>query len=607
MLVPRKGMALVTVMLLCTILLMMLIALFVTVRGRLLAGVHQAQSVAALYVAEAGIADAMVALGSNLNWPGTSAPVRVGDGYYTVKFHTTGPYTNVDSVNNLSGIVAADSHRGDDTVPPGSALVIVEARVAASRRVVEVLLQPGALGPAAGIAVHTTGRVLLDGDVAIDGIKSLEDNTAVPAGIHSTNSTVMPDLIKWFADPGDTATISGKVSAVSTDPSAISLTGATLGQSSETGAAAIGLRTYDVLGTISAQSGKPAPAVNPAGRTVLDGGAYYVSGDLDLNGGDLVLKNGAKLYVDGDLRINGSLSGSGSVYVANTTTLQGDTALSSQATGNLALLSHGDVNLSGFDGTAYLQGLGADDPALAAELSELTDTLSKMQEFLATTPSDQFRQGGAAKDEVELYRRALGQTDGAGYLGRNNLLRKLHQKVLTKAASKQRDFVAARLDHLDRFFDGASRLGDGTDGSTASREDVLLDWTSGTKALYGGWFDAAMDVSATSPQAALASKTLKKMAVQVQQMGLDRLGTSYFDGTIYTRGSLRAQQEVNVVGAVMVDGDPSQPDNTAGARVLKPGDLLLRGGARITLVENMAGASGPPGAGDLRISAWLGR
>ena len=99
---------------------MMLIALYVWVRGSLLSASLQSRRVAAGYVSEAGLAEALNALETSnlsLNTGSVTGTLSSG-GNYRVAFKDSAPYGLLDSVNNLEGSTALGSHKGPETVPP---------------------------------------------------------------------------------------------------------------------------------------------------------------------------------------------------------------------------------------------------------------------------------------------------------------------------------------------------------------------------------------------------------------------------------------------------------------------------------------------------------
>jgi hypothetical protein len=588
-------MALILALLMMAVLLMMVVGMLSMGRGRLFSSAMARDSLSAKYVAEAGVADSMLALESNVAWAGVSQQ-QLGRGHYSVRFGSGPP--DLQSVNNLLLDTPADSYRGTATVPPRSALLIVQAQVGSSLRTLEVLISKGTTGMSGGAALQSSGRILAQGDLKVDGIKSFSDATAVSAGLFSTLSGTGSDLIRWS---GGTATISGTVSSVGSSAGAVNMPGASIAQGIQTGVAPRPFQAFDIPASVSAHSSAPAPTLNGTGVTVLSGGDFYYNGDLDLNGGSLKLDN-AKLYVNGKLTINGSLNGTGSVFVNGDTSLQGDTSIASNANTNLALLSQGNVDIRGFDGSQFLQGLAGSDAQLATWMSQAGTTLQDLQTLMSTKPATDLVAGGPDYGTVDAMRRTLGQDSAAsthnGYPP--NLFRKIHDKVALQPSTPQQQFVLQRLDKLDRFFDSKQSLSDLDLTAPVDIPARMADFQGG-QGLFGGWFDSAIDGGA----AYLAD--FSKMIVFTQQINFDRIGSAYFQGQVYTRGSFYASQEINVIGSVVAHGDPTGSSRVVGGETLAPGDVYLTGGSRITGVESVGGAPGPPGAGELRVVCWLGR
>ncbi|MCE7870242.1 hypothetical protein DYH09_07670 [bacterium CPR1] len=134
--------------------------------------------------------------------------------------------------------------------------------------------------------------------------------------------------------------------------------------------------------------------------------------------------------------------------------------------------------------------------------------------------------------------------------------------------------------------------------------DIVTEWQSGAwqtgSNTYIGIFDAAIDGGYDLVMPELVSLT--------NQIDYDKLGTSYFQGMIYTNGYLYAAHEVNVLGAVLTQGDSSLPSATINGKTVKPGDIYLANGTRVTYVESLftnpiGSAAGPTVA----VETWIGR
>lgn len=601
----RSGVALITVLLMSSILLMMVIALYISLRGSLFSSMGHMRRTSALYVAEAGLADTMQWL-EDANFVSPTAPLTgtlASGGTWTVTFNNLGPpYTSLESVNNLENAAGAvDSFRGPATVPPSSALIVVVARMGGVERVLEAIITRGGASVNVSNAIQTSGHLVMQGDVEIDGIKSLDDSTAVPGNLHS-NATSGTSIL-W--DPqGGTAAITGTVSAVG---GTIDLAGYTPGGGAPSTGPAAGFPAVDIPGTIAAKATSPAPTFNPSGPTNIPMGEFYQSGDVVVNG-DLHL-SGTNLYVNGNLTVNGSISGDGSVYVQGETTFRGDARLGAAPDEKVALFSRGSVALQGFDGTAYLDGLAATDPVLATSWTAVQNSLQEVQSALGSAPAASYVgiSSSPAWARFMQARRVLGSdsaTVDSTYNGyAENSVGILRSRI---PAGVTGDFMRTKLDDINMMFHSTQVDAAGNAPIPATNEELVDMFLDGTLTPgHGGPFDAAMVLPLpTTPERMKAVAHLTNMTNQIDY---DRLGSSYFRGLIYTDGYLYADNEVTIVGALMVQGDPSLPSATLGGVTINPGDILLGKSTRVTYVEKFfespVGATGST----VTVQSWLGR
>lgn len=95
----RQGLALVTVLVMSTVMLMMVLSLYLASRGSLFASLQLQRRTAALYVAEAGLAETMEALEANafVSPTGPLSGTLPGGGTWEVRFKTAGPFGDRDS------------------------------------------------------------------------------------------------------------------------------------------------------------------------------------------------------------------------------------------------------------------------------------------------------------------------------------------------------------------------------------------------------------------------------------------------------------------------------------------------------------------------------
>ena len=105
----------------------------------------------------------------------------------------------------------------------------------------------------------------------------------------------------------------------------------------------------------------------------------------------------------------------------------------------------------------------------------------------------------------------------------------------------------------------------------------------------------------------------RRASGQAQMQDFEKLGTSYFQGIVYTTGAVYASNEVEVVGALLAERNGNSPAgfwdvNGDGSVRLRAGDVHLGGGSSLiynkeVLEDPFAGAT----FGPVSVSAWLGR
>ncbi|GMU52936.1 MAG: hypothetical protein AMXMBFR33_20820 [Candidatus Xenobia bacterium] len=594
-------MALISVLTLTSILLMMVISLYLSARGGLFSSMNHQRRTQSLYTAEAGLADTMEALeAANFNLPGPLSGTLPSGGTWDVQFAAGPPYTDLDSVNNLTNPNGwAESYRGPATVPPSSALIIVRARAGGIERVLEAVITRGGGPINLTNAIQTSGALVMEGNVKIDGVKALNDATPVPGSVHSNASS--GTAVKWDPMAGS-ALITGMVSSVASGASAIDLAGYTPQGGTQDGKAPAPFPNINIAGTVSSKSAAPSPALNPMGTSALGGGDFYNSGDVVLNG-DLKL-DGTNLYIDGNLTVNGSITGTGSVYVSGETALKGDSQIAGND--NIALYSRGNVSLTGFDGNLFLNSLASSDPTFATNWAQAQGTIMDMQATMASAAANTDMVGaGALKNDLDSQRRTLGYPSGSGlWKGYNNdLMGRLATTIQAQPPSSARDFLSKKFLGLkDVYVNWGPE--NGVNPATITAAQVVTEWQSGAwqtgSNAYIGIFDAAIDGGYDLIMPELVNLT--------NQIDYDKLGTSYFQGMIYTNGYVYAAHEVNVLGAVLTQGDSSLPSATINGKTVKPGDIYLANGTRVTYVESLftnpiGSAAGPTVA----VETWIGR
>lgn len=603
-----RAMALVTTLLMSVVLLMMVVSLVkaVTTQNRFTRGYQD--SVAALYVAEAGLADVMSHLELDGGWQDgfQGEPMEGRPGRYWVRFHSGGGAVADDaSINNIAGTAPRVGPRGR-IVPRGSALIVVTARAGSAQRQLEAILNSSGVVNVE-YPLLTSGRIELQGGISIDGIRNLEGFERVPAGIHSNSrGGGSAPAISW--SPGSSgsarAVITGKVSAVDSRPRGVGIDFGPDSNRYEVGAFErdAARRQFPRMGDIDRQvtlhAADPAPTIAAGGTTTLPTGSYYKAGNLTVSG-DLVL-DGGDLFVDGDLTVNGGISGKGAIWSKGTVTFKGESTL--QSTEKAAVMSRKGVNLLGFDGEDYMEGLAANDPEVRLLWDGTKGALAKIADLLENGEPDTILGDGGPLD---LEGRKLGQhTDnpevaipvvnpedalvGGDYLG------KLAAKLQAQSEGETRDFMIRKLQGYRAFFSSE----DGTPDST------LANQFSRRPRVMPGAFDAVVDTSARG--------ALGKLLTQVSSVSYEKAGSSYFQGVIYTNGHVFASNSVTTIGAIMVDGQnrsETQPNPLDPSETFQPGQLVLRRGAHLTFVEDFFrdGDNALRIQGPVQVRSWLMR
>lgn len=577
----RRGTALVTVLLMTVVLLTMVKLLVYLATSQSARSQNHYRRMAALCAVQAGVTDALNELAKNKAWADgfDAKPLTRMEATYTVRFNAGGPVGELESVNNLESDLPADGFRGDESVPSRAVELVVVGRSGAVERTVRIVA--GELpATASSVGMTAGGNILLRGNVVVEGFTTLgEGSQPVPTHVQSNRPEAAPDIIRWAPlSPGDRAVVAGDVRTVSSDVEAIDFgTDATAYQvdAMRTGAPVASGPRLDVASEVAAHVSDPAPTINPLAANQLTSGSYYHAGDLTING-DLDLDE-TDLYVGGNLTVNGSITGKGSLHVAGDTAFQGDAQLYTTGAQGVALFSEGSVSLTGLDGTEYMEALAAADPQAALWWTDATETLSALQvagrnaianQELTTFDNDYGRR----------MRRVLGTdlTNGSQtWQGRTpDAVGKLQALLQTRPPSTTRDFMLERLDYMQWLF------ADDTDnpytpGHTGSQ--IRADWASGGNQLYGV-LDAVLGGSPNADR--------ERLLQTIFQMDYQRLGSAYFQGSVYTNGFVYAANEVTIVGTLTAAGERNGTPVDVGGEPLLPGDIFLDNDCRLTFVQD---------------------
>lgn len=584
----RRAFALGLLLVMVPVLAMLALAFMAATHGQVRQTRLVYDQTAALYLAETGLTEALTQLEADPGWTtGFQHKTIAGvDGDYSVNFNTgAGPFSPQDSINNLDGTHSA-SYRGANAVPVGTVNLVATARVGDQKRELEALVYLGGGLYPTELPLLTSGKIELAGNVTVDGVKGQADPTAVNGSVHSNLNDPGTDLVTW--DGTGTARITGKVSAVGPTAGAINMGSASIAQGTQEGAASKAIPRINVTGKIASMSGAPSPVLLPSGTSTVGTGDFYVGGDVTLQG-DLVL-NGGKLYVSGNLVVNGAIRGEGSLYVGGETRFQGDALVSSASPDKVALFSHGSVVLSGFDGTAYMNDLATRNADFARAWSDTQTALVDLQAELSS-PTPHLGNGGLA-DQIKA---ELGGTSpGSPALRPGKRIN--NPGILASYLASEPDSSAklAMIQKMNEMSDIFFAL------PTGSPEEAAASAALRQNRIIKGAFDGMID---TSDLAALPLGS-----AYVNSIDAASLGSSTFQGLVYTNGAFVAQNEVNVRGAIVVDNDGSQPDLTDGATVYPAGSLHLKNGTRLTYVEDFFKPQNPgAGGGRVQLLLWMGR
>ncbi|MBX3172572.1 MAG: hypothetical protein KF760_34535 [Candidatus Eremiobacteraeota bacterium] len=558
-----RGIALITTLLLLTIMTMMLSSSIIRTFGESILGRGNSSMTSAQYAAESGLSLAMSRLAVNHAFASNITGTMSNGATYLVDF---GPGA---SVNNLGADTAQSGPRGPGTVAARSAYLVVYGRHGERVRRIEAVVKEGLPRLPLRSAILASGNITLVGDVQIGGVTSLEDATPVSADLVSNSASNQAGQIQWIAS-GGSANIDGSIRTVSTSGSSIQATGANVSQGLKPGSNSQEMPHPDILGRISSHSSATALVTTP-GLTVVSSGDHYHSGNLNYNG-DLELDQ-SNLYVNGSVNVTGSIKGTGSLFVAGNTTLHGDAAMQAAAGQQVSLLSHGSVSLQGYDGSEYMASL---DPAATTVLQT---SLSLLQTGLASgDPSPYFNNG--IYDTVPADIRAS--------------VTSLRSALAAEPASPRKDFLNKRLDLLSNssnsgMFDWP--LG-GDSGPGVKPQDAVLDAFLADGKSHGGLFDAFNDRLCQRPASEKVA-IMNRMNQMLGGLNYKSPGSAVFVGQVYTNGFVYAENDMNILGSLQAMDDSSQlPSMPDGTTTVRPGELYLKKRTSVTFVQSQSEAVG---------------
>ena len=611
----HRGIALISVLLFSAVFLMMIGALAWRVK---MTGYFTGQNrddLAAQGAAEAGLARALCELTADKAWA-TNLPVQVlpnSSASYTLVWDAT------HSVNNLVPDTNADGPQGPASVPAHSAYLVVDG-VCGLRtcRLEAVATASGLINNSPAMA--TTGNITFGNDVAVSGVRSLGDTTSIPANIVSTKSTGESGIISWSGT--GTAAINGSVYSNGSSTSAISsnLNSSVVSGKTKSQQAATPPSRIDITSKVLAKNMATTPTLSGTSQALASGDYYFPSG-VNYNG-DLEL-NGANLYVSGNFQLNGSIRGNGSVFVTGSTQFQGDAQVVAGEEQQVALYSKGDVTLDGMNGTATLtslasSGAGADGVPYSTHLTNLKAWGNQLQN-IQKRASERFAAdplaamdatdigvtdasgaakifgnagiGGSYSSDFDYYTDILGFSVGNNYRGvaldgkYTGVVPKLYQMVVDTASSgPTKDFLLKKLAVLrDPADTNRGVLAHHTSG-TDVQNDLLASLATGNSeglfdALNDCWFDSSFLTQGRR------EKLLRNLAGSFQALDMNRIGSSYFRGVVYTEGDLVAKNDLIILGSLLGVGTNSNLKLENSIKLIYVPEIARRAGDTLGVVS----------------------
>ena len=626
----QRGIALFLTLLMTGVLVIVVTALLGNARGGSVFSQDFHAKRAAYLAAESGVSVLQQRLSDNptYNSTVTSEATPFETGSYSYRFNSS------NCINNLEGTTPVAGPYGE--VPAGSAYIKVTGEALGHKETIECMLGRKDSDFIAAAAV-ASGKVFLDGDVVIEGRHSNGLMTQTSADIISnynkdTWSGHRP--LHYIQESGEQAKIDGVVRSASPSAGAISPDLVAAANRAVTNQNPVPLRNVDVKSLVDAKSS--VNRVPPATSTTLDQ-IYYKNGDYVVPG-DLTLDDG-ELYVKGDLTVVGSIKGRGSVYVDGDTIFSGDSAVSSKEDG-IALYASGNVSLTGFNGSTYMEAI-----TLSAggnynlQWRQTKDDFALLASYIGSGNEARFAVGSSDPNTFwgsDIGKLLLFMSNNAashvrhptlGLGAQENNLFDLGQLVDQQPDSPSqrfmlRKFLLLRGSSVATSYNGSSDNLDGVLGITYSSDEQtetakIKNFVNNDQ-LSNGLFNKLVWIKTSRVEGsnqyagvtnAEIDKGLIKAANWLQNFEYDKLGSSYFQGAIYCRGAFYADNEVTLVGSVAVVADPkradSRPDfHPVSGVTLRPGDLYLGNGTNITFVSDIA-----PGAQEsapkVGISFWL--
>lgn len=615
--VRSRGFALIYLLLLSVVIVMVLSALLTISMGQIRQSRHGIDHTRALLAAESGLAAVMSELERDTAWTGgfRSQPMPENGGTYTAEFAPPESANDKHCINNLMSDVAVDSYHGSATVPPRSALLIVTGRSGASSKTIEALVVFGS-SPPERAALVATGSISLKGDARVNGLESLFKPTALPAVIHSNDEGAGVKFTYAPRVSGDALRVEDTVSSSSSSPAAtaIHLVPPATAAVQQSQVAPKRLPDVNIEAMLQDHAGSPGPPI-PGTPTVLTlTGDNYYPGDVTVNG-DVVLDGNARLLVKGNLIVNGSVKGNGALIVGGNTKFYGTADVTANSADYISVLSRGHVVMSGFQGETFMKSLTAGDSNAAKNWEDTKWALSRIQGYLAGNshlpPYELSGHMRANDDDLDGWMSVIANHIAA-VAGRATNTSAYFRSLFSGAAPLSSEaFLYDRFQRLDDLFrvNHRSRNGEysSPDNVFLQNEYLVDDYANYDPTVDGGLFDSIQSWGwVNTPERA---RVLLEIIHIINRYDFDRLGSAEFKGYVYTSGALVVKDDLNLLGAVVVNGRESVGSITVDGSTYSAGDVALHGHVRLTHVQEMfqGGVQNLSGAGKLDVKRWVSR
>ena len=617
----RRGILLVTLLVITTLVVMLAGALLSTQRQGFLQVAQQRDRMRAAELARGGLNHLIHLLTYD---PSFSSPVSqtLDDGSYTITFSSSDPNR---SVNNLQGAgVAPISNFLAKPVQAHTCDVVVVGTCAATQMRVHAVVGKGfSFNRSAG----AQGKIQMSGDVKIDGIASLLSPGPAPVdgGLYSRfAATTTANAIGWSSSGGTYSLTAGPSSRLLTVAPASGsqsfapdiVSSVLPSQLSQKGSG--DLPSFDVSKAVTAGLGNPAPTglSNPSPGNFALGSSCFtdkrsINGNLQITG-DVTL-NGGTLFVHGDLVVDGGIKGAGSIFVDGNVRVRGGNCsiLTNQPSG-AALCASGNLNLEGLNSQGYLNSLATTYPAVNQDLTVFNSTMSAIASKVNAADlngafgltnqlvREYYNPGGLPSTYPGPAWRATSTTGyfinpikapNGNYPDGNsdgdipaliNSIKSSLGPAYASDASAQRVVGALQEVHYQfrRNWDGCNGNLTVVDnqlvgvpnfaaynagpriwynnGSGNHCDDITLPLSNlCLDSLFGG---GSMWGSLSADQKAAATAGYKNWFIS-NPLDLSWIGKSYFQGVVYAQGNVTADSSFTVVGSLLSQGDITLSNN----------------------------------------------